>query len=253
MGQLEGKAGIVTGATSGIGRGQAVMLAAEGASIVCVGRDPQKMESVVNEIRSAGGKAEPCIGDVSNDADCKRAAAIALEKYGKIDICCCTAGDFDSFVPSHEQTEETWDHLIALNVKGVFLMTNAVLPDMIARKDGAIIIMASIAGLTGGSGGAAYTTTKHAIVGYTRQLCVDYAAIGIRANAICAGSVLSPILEGIFTEFPYEREKVLELIPAKKIGSTEDIGHLTVFLASDKAAWINGSIISADGGRSALG
>jgi 3-oxoacyl-[acyl-carrier protein] reductase len=253
MGQLEGKVAVVTGATSGIGRGQAVMLAAEGARVVCVGRDPQKMESVVGDIRAAGGVAEPCIGDVSKDPDCKRAAATAIEKFGKIDVCCCTAGAFDSFTPSHKQTEETWDHLVNLNVKGVFLMTNAVLPDMLARKDGAIIIMASIAGLTGGSGGAAYTTTKHAIVGYTRQLCVDYAALGIRANAICAGSVLSPILEGIFTEFPHEREKVLEWIPAKKIGTTEDIGHLTVFLASDKAAWINGSIISADGGRSALG
>jgi 3-oxoacyl-[acyl-carrier protein] reductase len=253
MGQLDGKAAIVTGATSGIGRGQAVMLAAEGAGVVCVGRDPQRMEAVVGDIRSAGGMAEPCIGDVSDDRVCKRAAATAIEKFGKIDICCCTAGAFDAFVPSHKQSEEMWDYFINLNVKGVFLMTNAVLPDMLARKDGAIIIMASIAGLTGGSGGAAYTTTKHAVVGYARQLCVDYASLGIRANAICAGSVLSPILENIFTEFPHEREKVLESIPAKRIGTTEDIGHLTVFLASDKAAWINGSIISADGGRSALG
>jgi 3-oxoacyl-[acyl-carrier protein] reductase len=253
MGQLEGKVAVVTGATSGIGKGQAVMLAEEGANVVCVGRDSRRMESVIAEIRSAGGGAEPCLGDVTEDRTCKRAAATAIEKFGKIDVCCCTAGAFDSFTPSHKQSEENWDRLIKLNVKGVFLMANAVLPYMLARRDGAIIIMASIAGLTGGSGGAAYTTTKHAVVGYTRQLCVDYAALGIRANAICAGSVLSPILEGIFTEFPHEREEVLDRIPAKRIGTTEDIGHLTVFLASDRAAWINGSVISADGGRSALG
>ncbi|MDR0852666.1 MAG: SDR family oxidoreductase [Clostridiales Family XIII bacterium] len=253
MGELSGKSAVVSGATSGIGRTQAIMLAAEGADVVCIGRNPDRMDEVIGTIKNAGGTAIPCVGDISQAETCRKAAALAVEHFGKIDICCATAGVFDSFVPSLEQTEEKWDFYMNTNVKGVFLLSNAVLADMVKHENGSIIIMSSIAGLTGNSGGAAYTTTKHAVVGYTRQLCIDYAAKGIRANAICAGSVLSSILEGIFTEFPEEREIVLEAIPAKRIGKPEDIGHLTVYLASDKAAWINGSIISADGGRSAFG
>jgi len=253
MGELTGKSAVVSGATSGIGRAQASMLAAEGAGVVCVGRNPERMQETVDAINAAGGKAIPCIGDLTEADTSMKAAALATKHFGKIDILCATAGIFDSFTPSHEQTEENWDLILNTNVKGVFLLTNAVLPDMLKHGSGSIIIMSSIAGLTGNSGGAAYTTAKHAVTGYTKQLCMDYAAKGIRANAICAGSVLSPILEGIFTEFPEEREKVLENIPARRIGSTADIGYLTVYLASDKAAWINGSIISADGGRSAFG
>jgi 3-oxoacyl-[acyl-carrier protein] reductase len=253
MGELNGKSAVVSGATSGIGRGQAIMLAAEGAGVVCVGRDPGKMEEVVGTITKAGGKAIPCVGDITEASTGEKAAALAVENFGKIDICCATAGAFDGFVPSHELSEEKWDFYMNTNVKGVFLLTNAVLPDMIKNGNGSIITMSSIAGLTGNSGGAAYTTTKHAVVGYTRQLCIDYAAKGIRANAICAGSVMSPILESIFEANPAEREDVLDIIPARKLGTTDDIAYLTVYLASDKAAWINGSIISADGGRSAFG
>jgi 3-oxoacyl-[acyl-carrier protein] reductase len=229
------------------------MLAAEGAGVVCIGRDAAKMDEVVGVIAAAGGRAIPCIGDITKAETGERAATLAIENFGKIDICCATAGAFDGFVPSHELSEEKWDFFMDTNVKGVFLLVNAVLPDMIKNGNGSIITMSSIAGLTGNSGGAVYTAGKHAVVGYTRQLCIDYAAKGIRANAICAGSVLSPILEGIFTANPAEREGVLNTIPAKRIGTTDDIGYLTVYLASDKAAWINGSIISADGGRSAFG
>jgi len=253
MAELSGKTAIVSGATSGIGRTQALMLAKEGAAVVCVGRNAERMEQVTSEITGAGGTAFPCVGDVTMAETAAKAAEIAIKNCGKIDILCATAGAFDQFVPSHELSEEKWGFFMDTNVKSVFLLSNAVLPDMMKNGGGSIIVMASIAGLTGNSGGAAYTATKHAIVGYTKQLCMDYADKGIRANAICAGSVLSPILEKIFDEFPEERELVLNYIPAKRIGTPEDIGHLTVFLASDKAAWINGSIISADGGRSAFG
>ncbi len=254
MGELKGKTAVISGATSGIGRAQAIMLADEGADVVCIGRNEERMKEVTDTIEKSGGKAIPCLGDISKADTAKRAAALAVEHFGKIDICCATAGVFDEFVPSHELSEEKWDFFMDSNVKSVFLLANAVLPNMIANKNGSLIIMSSIAGLTGNSGGAVYTSTKHALVGYTRQLCIDYAAKGIRANAICAGSVHTPILDQIFEEFPEERrDTVLDKIPCKRIGEPEDIGWLTVFLASDKSAWINGSIISADGGRNAYG
>ncbi len=253
MGELTGKAAVVSGATSGIGRAQAIMLAAEGAGVVCIGRDAERMKQVTATIVEAGGKAIPCLGDVSEADTANNAAALALEHFGKIDICCATAGVFDQFVPSHELSEDKWSFFMDANVKSVFLLVNAVLPNMLANEAGSLIIMSSIAGLTGNSGGAVYTTTKHALVGYTRQLCIDYAAKGIRANAICAGAVRTPIVDRILEEFPDRRQIVLNETPARRIGEPEDIGWLTVYLASDKSTWINGSIISADGGRSAYG
>jgi 3-oxoacyl-[acyl-carrier protein] reductase len=253
MRRLEGKVAIVTGATSGIGEAQAVIMAREGAKIVCVGQNKERMDKVVSRILAEGGEAVPCIASVQNSADCQKAAALAIEKFGKIDCLCNTAGIFDGFKKSLDQTEEGWLKMFDVDVKGVFLMTNAVLPNMLQNSDGSIINVASIAGLTGGAGGAAYVAAKHAVVGYTKQLCVDYAVNGIRSNAIAAGTVATPIVEKIVEDDPREKTKMFETIPSKTIGKPEDIAFLTVFLASDEAKWIHGAIISADGGRSALG
>jgi 3-oxoacyl-[acyl-carrier protein] reductase len=211
------------------------------------------MDLVVSQIISEGGSAAACIASVEKSEDCQRAAKLAIDTYGKIDCLCNTAGIFDGFKTTLEQTEEGWRRFFDVDVMGVVFMTNAVLPDMLGRKDGSIINMASIAGLTGGAGGAVYVTAKHAVVGYTRQLCVDYAAEGIRSNCIAAGSVTTPILEKILADDPREQTKVFETIPSKKLGVPEDIAYLTVFLASDEARWMHGSVISLDGGRSALG
>ena len=253
MGRLDGKVVIVTGATSGIGESQAVIMAREGAKIVCVGQNKENMERVVSKIQSEGNDAVACIASVQISADCQRAAALALEKYGKIDCLCNTAGIFDGFKKSLDQTEEGWNRMFDVDVKGIFLMCNAVLPDMLKNGEGSIINVASIAGLTGGPGGAAYVAAKHAVIGYTKQLCVDYAINGIRANAIAAGVVATRIIEKIVEDDPHEKVKMFETIPSKKIGMPEDISYLTVFLASDEAKWIHGAIISADGGRQALG
>ena len=253
MRRLEGKTAIITGATSGIGKGQAIIMAREGANVVCVGQNEERMNEVVSQILSEGGSAVACIASVEKEEDCNRAAKLAIDTYGKIDCVANTAGIFDGFKPSLEQTEEGWRRMFDVDVIGVFLMCNAVLPDMLSREDGAIINMASIAGLTGGAGGAAYVAAKHAVVGYTKQLCVDYASRGIRCNCIAAGSVSTPILEKILADDPREQTKVYETIPCKKLGTPEDMAWLTVFLASDEAKWVHGAIISHDGGRQALG
>jgi 3-oxoacyl-[acyl-carrier protein] reductase len=253
MRRLDGKVAIVTGATSGIGESQAVILAREGAKVVCVGQNKQNMDRVVGQIRSEGNEATPCITSVQVAADCQRAAATAIETYGRIDCLVNTAGIFDGFTKSLDQTEAGWNQIFDIDVKGIFLMCNAVLPSMLKNGGGSIINVASIAGLTGGPGGAAYVAAKHAVVGYTKQLCVDYAAEGIRANAIAAGVVATRIIEKIVEDDPSEKTKMFETMPCKSIGKPEDIAYLTVFLASDEARWIHGSIISADGGRNALG
>ena len=235
MVRLEGKVAIVTGATSGIGECQAIILAREGAKIVCVGQNQQNMDRVVGQIRAEGNEAVPCIASVQHSADCQKAASVAIETYGKIDCLCNTAGIFDGFKKSLDQTEEGWNQIFDVDVKGTFLMCNAVLPNMLKNGGGTIINVASISGLTGGAGGAAYVSAKHAVVGYTKQLCVDYAADGVRANAIAAGVVATRIVEKIVEDDPHEKEKMFETMPCKQIGKPEDIAYLTVFLASDEA------------------
>jgi 3-oxoacyl-[acyl-carrier protein] reductase len=251
--RLEGKSVIITDATAGIGETQAMIMASEGANIVCMGRDQSGINKIVSAICNKGGKAVGCLAKVEEAADCKRAAALAIEKFGRIDVLCNSFNIFDGFKKSLEQTEEGWNDIFRINVLGVFMMCNAVLPDMLSSGGGCLINLSAVAGLTGGAGGAAYTAARHAVVGYTKQLCVDYAEKGIRANAIAAGSVHSPILEKIFENDPSERVTIFEKIPSKTLGRAEDIAYLTVFLASDEARWINGAIICADGGRQALG
>ena len=192
MRRLEGKVAIVTGATSGVGKAQAVIMSREGAKIICVGQNKERMDQVVAKIREEGGEAIGCICSVQNSADCHKAAELAVGNFGRIDILCNTAGIFDGFKKSLDQTEEGWDRFFEVDVKGVFLMSNAVLPSMLKQGEGSIINVTSIAGLTGGPGGAAYVAAKHAVNGYTKQLCIDYAINGIRANAIAAGTIATP-------------------------------------------------------------
>lgn len=251
--RLEGKVAIVTGATSGIGAAQAIVMAREGAKVVCAGRNKDRMDQVVNRIIEAGGEAVGYVMDVSKANQCNKTAELAIDKYGKIDILCNTAGFFDGFKNTIEQTEEGWDAMYDVDVKGIFLMTKAALPYMLTNGGGAVINMTSIAGVTGTDGGVAYVSAKHAVIGYTKQLCNDFAAQGIRSNAIAPGIVSTPLLEDIFEKNPREREKVFTLLPCKRLGTPEDIANLTVFLASDEASWIHGETILIDGGRNAMG
>lgn len=253
MGRLDGKITIITDATEGLGEAQALAMSGEGAGIVCMGRTQRAVDSIVSRIRDSGGDAAGCLANVEDVDDCKQTAAFAARHYGKIDVLCNSYNLFDGFKNSLDQTEEGWDKLFSVNVLGVFHMCNAVLPYMLENSGGVILNMSAIAAQTGGAGGAAYTASRHAVAGYTKQLCVDYAARGIRANAIAAGTIMSPIVEEIFKNDPTERETIYHKIPAKRLGEPSELAAMSVFLASDEAAWIHGAIIPFDGGRSALG
>ena len=253
MKRLEGKVIIVTGATSGIGMGQAVVMAGEGGRIVCAGRDKERLEQTLAVIRQNGGQAAGMTMDVSKNEDCIALAGLALETFGRIDVLCNTAGVFDYFRNTLDQTPEGWDEMLNIDVKGMFMMTKACLPSMLGQRSGVIINVSSIAGLNATDGGVAYVTAKHAVNGFTKQLCIDHAAQGIRANSLCVGMCTSPLLESIFERDPNEREKVMGLIPCKFLGTPEDVAYISVFLSTDEAKWINGSIIAIDGGQNAKG
>lgn len=251
--RLEGKVAIVTGATSGIGKAQATVMAQEGARVVCGGRNRERLDETLSAIRGNGGEASGITMDVTKNEDCIALAELALKTYGKIDILCNTAGVFDFFKNTLDQTPEGWDDMLSIDVKGMFMMTKACLPAMLDQHAGVIINISSVAGLNATDGGVAYVTAKHAVNGYTKQLCIDHAAQGIRANSLCVGMCTSPLLESIFENDPREREKVLGLIPCKFLGQPEDVAYLSVFLGTDEARWINGSIISIDGGQNSKG
>ncbi|MCL1828218.1 MAG: SDR family oxidoreductase [Oscillospiraceae bacterium] len=253
MKRLENKVVIVTGATSGIGKAQAIVMAKEGARVVCGGRNAERMDLVLKTIKDNGDKATGLISDVSRNEDCVALAELAIKTYGTVDVLCNTAGVFDFFKKTLDQTPEGWDEMLDVDVKGVFMMTRACLPEMLKKKSGVIINISSIAGLNATDGGVAYVTAKHAVNGYTKQLCIDHAQDGIRANSLCVGMCKTPLLDEVFERDPRERTKVLGLIPCNFLGTGEDVAYLSVFLSTDEAKWINGSVISIDGGQNAKG
>lgn len=253
MKRLEGKVVVLTGAASGIGKAQALAFAKEGAKLVGTDVNREGLEVMKAEYEALGGECFVVKGNVADSADVANVVKSAIDQFGQIDILVNTAGIFDNYTPSLETTEDRWDLLYSVNVKGPYLMCNAVLPGMIERGQGVIINVCSIAGLTAGVGGAAYTSSKHAITGYTRQLCLDYAAKGIRVNGIAPGSVISPLIQKSLDNDPDGLSKRLAMIPCGRLGEASEIADLTMFLASDDSKWMHGSIVSIDGGRFAKG
>ncbi|TWH47640.1 SDR family NAD(P)-dependent oxidoreductase [Sporomusa sp. KB1] len=251
--KLAGKTVLITGASSGIGKAQALMLAKEGAQIIAADINQTGLDSVVEEIKQQGGEALGCKCAVNDSSQVNELVAAGLAAFGKIDILCNTAGIFDNYRTSLETSEEDWQKMFDINVNGVFLLTNAVLPGMLAAGKGTIINVASIAGITAGPGGTAYVASKHAVVGYTKQLCLEYAEQGIRVNAIAPGSVATPLIKQSLENDPDGYSKRVSLIPVKQLGNPDDIAKLTLFLASDDSSWIHGTVVSCDGGRFAKG
>jgi len=248
-----GKVVLLTGAASGIGRAQALMFIKEGAKLIGTDINQAGLDSLLEEINALGGEAIVVKAEVSDRSQVDHVVKAAIDKFGRVDILCNTAGIFDNYAASLDATEAQWDKIFAVNVKGMYLMCNAVLPGMLERGKGVIINMASIAGLTAGAGGSAYTSSKHAVVGYTRQLCLELAEKGIRVNAIAPGSVATPLIKASLENDLDGYSKRLAMIPAKRLGEPDDIANLTMFLASDKADFIHGAILSSDGGRNAKG
>ena len=159
-----------------------------------------------------------------------------------------TAGILDGYRPSLETSLAFFDEVIATNLRSVFILTNLVLPQMLSQKHGVIINMASIAGLVAGGGGAAYTTVKHGIIGYTKQLTYDYASVGIRANCIAPGAINTPMNAADFAGDGAMAKEVATSTPAKRWANPEEVANLSLFLASQSADYIHGSVLPIDGG-----
>ncbi|WP_063043832.1 SDR family NAD(P)-dependent oxidoreductase [Nocardia pseudovaccinii] len=246
MGKLEGKVAFVTGGASGIGRAQAVRFAQEGARLVVADMDGAGAREVADRITSDGGKAVGVAVDVANEDAVAAAVSAAVDAYNRIDILSNTAGVFDHYAQTLEADRKLWDSVLAVNLTGLYLVTNAVLPHMLANGGGVVVNIASVAGLFGGGGGAAYTSTKHAVVGYTRQLSAGYGHQGIRVNAIAPGAIDTPMTANV--SHTAEVQAWMQQQPARRLGTPEDVATAALFLVSDEADYIHAVTLPVDGG-----
>lgn len=247
--RLKDRIAIVTGAGSGMGRAMVQEFVAEGASVLALDVRGEAAEETVS-IVGAPDKVVARACDVSDEAQVKAAVADAKERWGRIDIVCNNAGILDDYVIAEETSTELWNRILGVNLSGPFFVCREVLPTMVAQGKGVIINTASISAFIAGGGGSAYTASKHAVLGLTRQLAFEYGRKGVRVNAICPGPIHTGMTDYLLT--PEGRnehvDSIIEALPAGRWGKPVEIARLAVYLASDDADFIHGSAYVMDGG-----
>jgi NAD(P)-dependent dehydrogenase (short-subunit alcohol dehydrogenase family) len=251
--RLAGKVAIITGAGAGIGRATALLFAKEGAKVVVADRDSERGAETVSIIREDGGEATFIQVDVSQAADAERMARATVETYGKLDILVNNAGIYTqgSVV---EMTEEDWDRILDVNLRGVFLCSKYCIPEMIKGGGGSVVNIGSEAGIVGIQNQVAYNVSKSGVIALTKSTALDFAAHNVRVNCLCPGRTLTPLVEKVIAEAqdPESTQRALEEDrPLKRMGRPEEIAAGILYLASDESLYATGSILSIDGGYTA--
>ncbi len=248
-GVLEGKVAVITGAGSGVGRAMANLFAKNGSAVVVVDLLPDRVSQVVAEVEASGGKASGLAMDLSVKTQVERMVDETLNSFGRVDILCNNAGIMDGVRPVADTTDDVWDKVMNINLNAPFWASRRVIPSMVKQGRGVIINTASVAGLLGGTAGAAYTVSKHALIGLTQNIAAFYGAKGIRCNAMVLGGVNTNIGVGSGQPNPEGMQhlnKVAAMIP--RVAEPQEIAELALFLASDRSSYMNGSCVVIDGG-----
>jgi NAD(P)-dependent dehydrogenase (short-subunit alcohol dehydrogenase family) len=247
-GRLEGKTALVTGAGSGIGREAALLFAAEGAAVLIADRDRGAGERVAAEIAGQGDTARAVACDVARDADVAAAVAEAERAYGALHVVFNNAGIFPDADGSPVDTDEAvWDQVMAVNLKGVFLGCKHGIPALQRAGGGSIINTASFVAVVGAATSQiAYTASKGGVLAMTREIAVEYARQGIRANALCPGPVNTPLLEELLAD-PAARARRLVHVPMGRLAEAAEIARAALFLASDESSYVSGTTFMVDG------
>lgn len=252
MSRLEGRIAIVTGGGSGIGRGTALRLAAEGAAVAVCGRRAGLLAETAAAIESNGGRALALRGDVTVEDEAERIVADAVAAFGGLDVLVNNAGAIRRNVLLHELTTDRWDEQISTNLRSVFLVTRAALRAMLEREgDRSIVNVSSTFALAAGPGVAAYTAAKGGVVSLTRALAVEYAPHGIRVNCVCPGIVLTPLAYVDRPGFEERKGKFAQMFPLGRLGEPEDVAGAIAYYASAEAGWVTGTVLEIDGGFTA--
>jgi NAD(P)-dependent dehydrogenase (short-subunit alcohol dehydrogenase family) len=249
MGRLDGKVALITGAASGMGRTAAEVFAGEGASVVLADVTDNAGQAAAEEISSTGAGAMYVHADVSMETDVRGMVESAVQRFGSLDVLYNNAGIFPADDGSVTETPtETWERVMAINLKGVFLGCKYGIPAMVRSGGGSIINVASFVALMGAATAQiAYTTSKGGVLAMTREIAVEFARRGIRANALCPGPIETPLLQELMSD-PARRERRLVHIPLGRLGQAREIVNAALFLASDESSYMTGAAFVVDGG-----
>jgi len=246
--ELEHKVAIITGGTTGIGRDTAVLFAKEGAKVVFSGRREVEGNETLKLVRAAGGDGYFIRSDASKAADVESLVQRTVEKYGRLDVAFNNAGIEGVWAPLTEQTEENWDQVQNINLKGVWLSMKYEILQMLKQGGGgAIVNMSSVAGLIGAAGAGVYVASKHGVLGLTKSAAIEYAAHGIRVNAVCPAVIETAMAERAFGE-PAVNKRMLALHPLGRFGKPMEVAEGVLWLCSARSSFTTGQYLGIDGG-----
>ena len=250
-GRVDGKVALITGAGSGIGRATALAFAREGAKVVVADIVVAGGEETVRMIKATGGEAIFVKTDVTKTAEVEALVKKTVETYGRVDCAFNNAGIEGEMALTADCTEENWDRVVNIDLKGVWLCMKYEIPQMLRQGGGAIVNTASVAGLVGFQGIPAYVASKHGVNGLTKTAALEYAKSGIRVNAVCPGVIHTPMVERFFSANPQASEGMTALEPVGRLGKPEEIAEAVLWLCSDAASFVTGLPMAVDGALTA--
>jgi NAD(P)-dependent dehydrogenase (short-subunit alcohol dehydrogenase family) len=251
MNRLAGKIAVITGGGGGIGRATALAFASEAAKVAVADIDASAANAVAAEVNASGGEAIGLAVDVSREDQVAKMIEQVVARFGRLDIGFNNAGIDIEHEPLATASEELFDRLMGVNVKGIWLCMKHEIAQMLAQGGGAIVNTSSIAGLIGAPRQPIYCATKHAVVGLTRAAALEYGRKGIRVNAVCPGVIRTQMMERAIARDPRRSQQVEQIHPIGRVGEADDVARAVVYLCSDDAAFVLGHALPVDGGYTA--